>query len=160
QGVGHLLRGRVPLARLVQQALPAVPHALDRICRKCLLDETSERYPTAKEVADALDRFVRDDSTPARPVEQANVERPKPEHPKPAAPQARKHWAVSGAVAAVVLALVAGAWAVHAGKKATRAEHEVVAERHKTAAALEQVREEEEKTTAALEQAREQKKMI
>jgi eukaryotic-like serine/threonine-protein kinase len=80
-----LLTGRTPfgsgqraLARILHEEAPgprqvdrAVPAALDRIVRKCLLKNPSARYETAGQLAAELDRFLRHDPLVHTPADTA-----------------------------------------------------------------------------------------
>jgi WD40 repeat protein len=114
----HLLTGRAPfaaatieatLAQVLQsdpmppRALNAsVPRDLETICLKCLEKEPAHRYQTARQLADELGRFEKDEPISARPVSA----------PEKLWRWARRRPAVSGLLAALAVSLVAGLVAV------------------------------------------------
>ncbi|MBI4658841.1 MAG: protein kinase [Verrucomicrobia bacterium] len=83
----HVLTGRPPfLAQSLPETLslvlrcdpvaprllnPAVPIDLATLCLKCLEKEPAKRYQSAKELADELGRFLRDEPILARPISHA-----------------------------------------------------------------------------------------
>jgi WD40 repeat protein len=108
---------------------PNLPRDVGTIILTCLRKEPARRYASAAALADDLDRFLAGQSIRARPV--GSVER--------AAKWARRHPAVTGLVAALVLVFAAGvvatAWkyedVLTARDRAVRAEAETRLELHR-----------------------------
>jgi hypothetical protein len=68
EALGRILREEVPGPRQVD---PALPVALDRIVRKCLRKDPSERYQSAAELAGDLEHFLRREPLVHTPPETA-----------------------------------------------------------------------------------------
>src|SRR5581483_110751 len=85
----------------VAELRPDVPPGLDAVCRKAMAKEPAERYPSARELADALVPFT----TPPSPDRPAAISAP-PEKPK------SRRWLIPAVVlaAAVVVAVVIALW--------------------------------------------------
>ncbi len=90
---------RVQEAAAPSRGQAGIPLDLDTICLKCLRKEPEKRYASAAELADELLRFLQGEPILARPV--GTLER--------TVKWVRRNPGISGAVAAVVLSLVAGA---------------------------------------------------
>jgi tRNA A-37 threonylcarbamoyl transferase component Bud32 len=81
-----------------RKVVAAVPHDLEQICLHCLAKQPHERYPTAKELADDLDRYARNEPISVRPA--GPVER--------GYKWVKRNKVVSASAAAVFLALSVG----------------------------------------------------
>ncbi len=114
--LSHILTGE-PISP--RKRVATVPGDLELICLKCLLKQPQERYPTAKELADDLERFIRGEQISVRsagPLERG-------------VKWAKRNKLVAGALAMGVLALVVGsavsvAFGVEAREQASRANEE------------------------------------
>ncbi|MCE9533351.1 MAG: TIGR03067 domain-containing protein, partial [Planctomycetes bacterium] len=87
--------------------IPALPRDLDTICLKCLRKKASDRYASAADLADDLQRFLDGKPTIARPVGRlAKIQR-----------WCQRNPAVAGLAAALLIAVAAGvafgAWQVN-----------------------------------------------
>ncbi len=61
----QVLEGEPPRPRRIR---PEVPRALERICLKCLERHSEDRYASARELADDLDRFLRKEQIEASQI--------------------------------------------------------------------------------------------
>ena len=104
---------REPIPPRVLQ--PKVPRDLDIICLKCLEKKPEKRYPTAQELADDLDRLLKNEPIHARPISRLErTERWARRHPA---------WATLIGVSALALLGLAltGAWFTHQLQEELRA---------------------------------------
>ena len=124
---------------------PDAPKPLEAIARKAMALRQEDRYATARELAADVERWLSDEPVSCyRDPFFARLARWGRRHP------ARVAAGVSLLLAGV-LAAAGVAWAIHEGEKQTRAERDnVIREKEKTDAALEQVKKEQAKTAAEL----------
>jgi ankyrin repeat protein len=76
-----------------------IPQRLENICLKCLEKRPQRRYPTAKDLADELGRFQRNE-----PIQAGNQAR----HGDMGRPWPQRNYVIVGAFSAIVLLLIAG----------------------------------------------------
>ncbi|MBS0261744.1 MAG: protein kinase, partial [Planctomycetes bacterium] len=89
-----LVRYQLPEAPRQQQ--PAIPLELETICLKCLSKSPGDRFQTARELAESLSRFLKEDPTPGS------------QPPAPVPQVASRSRIPRWALATVAMALVAG----------------------------------------------------
>lgn len=109
--------------RSVRGAASAAPGALASICRKAMAMEPSQRYQTAIELADDIDRWVNDEAVLAHLPHEHVLER--------AGRLIRRYrsWTISGAAALITIAIisvVAGFMVNHARKEQKLAKEDAV----------------------------------
>jgi Tol biopolymer transport system component len=86
----------------ISESAPMAPHAFDRVVRRCLAKDPEERWQSARDVAAEL-REIRDDVSSGRLHEEVVV--------APPVPKGRvSRFLVAGALALLVVAVVAGSW--------------------------------------------------
>jgi tRNA A-37 threonylcarbamoyl transferase component Bud32 len=130
----------IPPHRLIQ----SIPHDLELICLACLAKQPHERYPTAKELADDLDRFSRGEPISVRPV--GPVER--------SYKWVKRNKTISGAVVVVFLALVVcSAISLAFGLEANKQDQEAQTQKRKAEEAAQREKGEATRATAAAERA-------
>ncbi len=135
-----------------RKAVPTIPRDLELICLKCLAKAPHERYPTAKELADDLDRFLNNEPIRVRPA--GALERGyKWVRRKPVVA------ALYAAVAASVFLLAVGGALAWVADDARRAEREADREREKADLARQDAEAQKKDAVAARGEAEKQKKI-
>ncbi len=145
----HLLTARPPfLAETLTETLqqvqnadpisprllnPGVPRDLETICLKCLEKDRHQRYGTAQQLAEELERFLRDEPIRARPA--GRIEK--------ARRWCRRKPALAGALAACALVLMSGiagiTWQWHRAEQNAKREEQQRERAEQNAARSEQV---------------------